>query len=66
MVGRRRRIRRVGGSAGTAMVETAFILPLLVFMLFGVLEFGRVFERWSFNSAKLVTLPLWAMDTPMG
>lgn len=29
------------------MVETAFILPLLVFMLFGVMEFGRVFVEWQ-------------------
>lgn len=29
------------------MVETAIILPLLVFMLFGVLEFGRVFVEWQ-------------------
>lgn len=29
------------------MVEMAFILPLLVFMLFGVMEFGRVFVEWQ-------------------
>jgi len=32
---------------GTAMVELAFALPLLVVMLFGVMEFGRLFVEWQ-------------------
>lgn len=32
---------------GTAMVELTFALPLLVLMLFGVMEFGRLFVEWQ-------------------
>ena len=32
---------------GTAMVEMAFVLPLLLLLLFGVLEFGRLFVEWQ-------------------
>ena len=32
---------------GTAMVELAFVFPLLVVMLFGVMEFGRLFVEWQ-------------------
>jgi len=32
---------------GTAMVEMAFVLPLLIIMLFGVMEFGRIFVEWQ-------------------
>ncbi len=32
---------------GTAMVELTFALPLLIIMLFGVMEFGRVFVEWQ-------------------
>ncbi len=32
---------------GTAMVEMAFALPLLIIMLFGVMEFGRLFVEWQ-------------------
>jgi Flp pilus assembly protein TadG len=32
---------------GTAMVELTFALPLLVVMLFGVMEFGRLFVEWQ-------------------
>ena len=32
---------------GTAMVELTFALPLLILMLFGVMEFGRIFVEWQ-------------------
>jgi Flp pilus assembly protein TadG len=32
---------------GTAMVELTFALPLLIVMLFGVMEFGRLFVEWQ-------------------
>lgn len=31
---------------GQATVELALLLPVLVLLLFGVLEFGRVFNAW--------------------
>ena len=39
------RDRRLRG--GSAMVETIVVLPLLLMMLFGVIEFGIAFQRWQ-------------------
>ena len=36
--------RRIQGSA---MVEMALLMPLLVLMLFGIVEFGIAFQRWQ-------------------
>lgn len=35
------------GNRGTAMVEMAMVLPILVIMVFGVMEFGRIFVEWQ-------------------
>ena len=41
----RRTVRsRTGVRAGTATVEFALVAPILLFMLFGIIEFGLVFE----------------------
>jgi hypothetical protein len=34
------------GSAGTAMVEFALVLPLLLTLALGVLDFGKAFNYW--------------------
>lgn len=35
-----------GSEAGVALVEFAFVLPLLVVLLFGMLEFGKAYNYW--------------------
>lgn len=34
------------GEAGSAMVEFALLLPLLLVLVFGILDFGRAFNYW--------------------
>ena len=43
------RVKRRGraNQQGAAAVELAIILPLLMRLLFGIIEFGFVFNRWS-------------------
>ena len=38
--------RRLKGERGVAMVEFALVLPLLMLVLVGIFEFGRVFNYW--------------------
>jgi Flp pilus assembly protein TadG len=41
------RMRRlIHGERGQALVETAIVLPMLVLMLFGILDAGRIFSTW--------------------
>jgi Flp pilus assembly protein TadG len=35
-----------GGEAGVSVVEFALVLPLLLVLLLGVLDFGRAFNYW--------------------
>ena len=40
-----RRLRtRLAGQGGAAAVELAFVLPVLLLMLFGIIEFGRAYN----------------------
>ena len=39
-------VSRLGREHGQAIVELALVLPVLVLVLFGTLEFGRVFNAW--------------------
>ena len=41
-----RRITRLREDAGAALVEYALILPLLLLLVFGMLDFGRAFNYW--------------------
>jgi len=34
------------GERGQAIVETALVLPIIVLLLFGILEFGRFYNAW--------------------
>lgn len=41
------RVRRLAkGERGAAIVEFAFVLPLLAFLLFGMVDFGRALNYW--------------------
>lgn len=42
----RRLLRKAQRNDGQAAVELAIILPILVLLVFGALEFGRVFNAW--------------------
>ena len=41
-----KRDRRLKDERGVAMVEFALVLPLLMLVLVGIFEFGRVFNYW--------------------
>ena len=45
-VGRRLR-QRIGSERGTALIETALTLPLLLLVSVGIFEFGRGFQTWQ-------------------
>lgn len=38
--------QRIASERGQSSVELALLLPVIVLLLFGVLEFGRVFNAW--------------------
>ena len=38
--------RRAGPRRGQTLVEFALTLPILLLLLFGVIEFGRIFQAW--------------------
>ncbi|MFZ3171746.1 MAG: TadE family protein [Carboxydocellales bacterium] len=38
--------KKVGGERGQAMVEMALVLPVLILLIFGIVEFGRVFNAY--------------------
>ncbi|MHB1419234.1 MAG: TadE family protein [Bacillota bacterium] len=42
----RTKIYRENNEKGQAMVELAMILPVLIILLFGVIEFGRIFQAY--------------------
>ena len=62
---RRRRLaaRRLGGERGTALLEMALTLPLLLLVAVGIFEFGRAFQTWEVltnaarEGARLAVLP---------
>src|SRR5260370_29863718 len=39
--------RRLAGEEGTAMLETALTLPLLLVVSVGIFEFGRAYQTWQ-------------------
>lgn len=43
-----RRLRSVWrGDDGAALIEAAFVLPMLLFVSIGIIEFGRAFQTWQ-------------------
>ena len=59
----RRICKRLGGEQGTALLETALILPLLLLVSVGIFEFGRAFQTWQIltnaarEGARLAVMP---------
>ena len=39
--------RRLGGERGTALIEMALTLPLLLLVAVAIFEFGRAFQTWE-------------------
>jgi len=39
-------MRRIHAEDGAAAVEFALVLPVLILLVFGIVEFGLVFNRW--------------------
>jgi Flp pilus assembly protein TadG len=39
--------RRLGGERGTALLEAALTLPLLLLLAVSIFEFGRAFQTWE-------------------
>jgi Flp pilus assembly protein TadG len=42
----KRALKKKRRTLGMAMVEMVFVLPLLILILFGIAEFGLMFQRW--------------------
>src|SRR4029079_7828275 len=40
-------LRRTRGERGTALIETAFVLPIMLLVCVGILEFGRAYQTWQ-------------------
>ena len=65
-----RRLRQaVACEQGTAILETAFTLPLLLLVTVGIFEFGRAFQTWQVltnaarEGARLAVLPNYVAGT---
>ena len=43
----RRWLHRAGQEKGAALVETAFVLPIMLLVCVGILEFGRAYQTWQ-------------------
>jgi Flp pilus assembly protein TadG len=56
-------MKRFGREDGTALVETALTLPLLLFISISIIEFGRAYQAWqvvtnaSREGARIAVLP---------
>jgi Flp pilus assembly protein TadG len=54
---------------GTAIVETAMVLPLLLLVSIGIFEFGRAYQTWQVltnaarEGARIAVLPNYAAGT---
>jgi Flp pilus assembly protein TadG len=59
----RRWLQRARRQEGAALVETAFVLPIMLLVCVGILEFGRAYQSWqvvtnaSREGARVAVLP---------
>ena len=59
----RRLLHRIRREQGTALIETAFVLPIMLLVCVGILEFGRAYQTWqvvtnaSREGARVAILP---------
>ena len=59
----RRLVRRARREEGAALIETAFVLPIMLLVCVGILEFGRAYQTWqvvtnaSREGARVAVLP---------
>ena len=59
-------LHRARGERGAALVETAFVLPIMLLVCVGILEFGRAYQTWQVvtnaarEGARVAILPHYA------
>ena len=59
-------LHRARGERGAALVETAFVLPIMLLVCVGILEFGRAYQTWQVvtnaarEGARVAILPEYA------
>ena len=59
----RRWFQRARRQDGAALIETAFVLPIMLLVCIGILEFGRAYQSWqvvtnaSREGARVAVLP---------
>jgi Flp pilus assembly protein TadG len=60
------RLRRGGDDAGAELIELAIVLPLLLFVIAGIMDFGFLFQRYEVvtnaarEGARIAVLPGYA------
>jgi Flp pilus assembly protein TadG len=61
--------RRARREEGTALIETAFVLPIMLLVCVGILEFGRAYQTWQVvtnaarEGARVAILPDYSDDS---
>jgi Flp pilus assembly protein TadG len=56
-------VRRLSSERGAVLIETAFVLPLMLLVCVGIFEFGRAFQHWQIvtnaarEGARIAVLP---------
>ena len=62
-------LQRARREDGAALVETAFVLPIMLLVCVGILEFGRAYQSWqvitnaSREGARVAVLPDYSDDS---
>jgi len=65
----RRWLFRARREEGAALIETAFVLPIMLLVCVGILEFGRAYQTWqvvtnaSREGARVAVLPEYTNDS---
>ena len=65
----RRWLHRARQAKGAALVETAFVLPIMLLVCVGILEFGRAYQTWQVvtnaarEGARVAILPEYPDDS---